>query len=146
VLAGVLVRPPVSPYDTLILDQGSSAGVEAGMRAEGAGGLPIGIVESASANSSRVILYSAPGKETESWAGEARIPITLRGEGSGAMSATVAREAGIVAGDLVYVSGPGAIAIGSVVAVDNDPSSPRSRINVRPLANPFSMTWVTLVP
>ena len=146
ILAGVLARPPVSPYDTLVVDQGERAGVSAGMRAEGPGGIALGVVESASAGSARVILYSAPGKETESWVGEARIPVTLVGESAGAMSAVVARDAGIVPGDLVYVAGPGARPVGTVISVANDPSLPRSRVDIRPLANPFSTPWVTLVP
>ena len=68
------------------------------------------------------------------------------GEGAGSMSAVVAREAGILVGDPVYVTGPGAVAIGTVLSVGNDPSSPRSRVEIRPLANPFSIPWVTIAP
>ncbi len=146
ILAGVLARPPVSPYDVLIVDAGSEQGVLAGSAVQGPGGMPLGMIESATGNSARVLLYSTPAQETESWIGEARIPVTLVGEGSGAMSAVVAREAGIVVGDLVYASGPGARAVGSVIAVGNDPSSPRSRVDIRPLQNPFSLTWVTITP
>lgn len=146
ILAGVLSRPPVSPYDVLIVDAGSDAGVSVGSRVDGPGGMPLGDVESVTKSSARILLYSTPGKETESWIGEARIPVTLIGEGSGAMSAVVAREAGIVVGDLVYASGPGALPVGSVTEVENDPSSPRSRVDIRPLLNPFSVTWVTIAP
>ncbi len=146
VLAGVLSRPPVSPYDVLIVDAGSDSRVSVGSRADGPGGMPLGTVESVTKTSARILLYSTPGKETESWIGETRIPVTLVGEGSGAMSAVVAREAGIAVGDLVYASGPGALPIGSVLAVGNDPSSPRSRVDIRPLLNPFSVTWVTILP
>jgi len=144
ILAGVLARPPVSPYDILIVDAGSDAGVTVGSRADGPGGMPLGEVESVTKNAARILLYSTPAKETESWIGETRIPVTLVGEGSGAMSAIVAREAGVVVGDLVYASGPGALPVGSVIAVGNDPSSPRSRVDIRPLLNPFSVTWVTI--
>ena len=146
ILAGVLARPPVSPYDVLIVDAGTDEGVSDGSRAQGPGGMPIGTVESVTKGSSRIQLYSTPAKETESWIGEARIPVTLVGEGSGAMSAIVAREAGIAIGDLVYVAGPGALPVGSVTSVGNDPSSPRSRVGIRPLLNPFSVTWVTITP
>jgi len=146
VLAGVLSRPPVSPYDALVADAGSEDGAREGMRAEGPGGMPLGTVESVSSRSSRILLYSAPGRETEGWAGEARIPITLVGRGAGALDAVVAREAGISEGDLVYVAGPGALPIGTVVRVASDPSSPRSHVDIRPLLNPFSVTWLTIVP
>lgn len=146
ILAGVLTRPPVSPYDVLVVDQGSDAGIVVGNRVSGIGGLPLGVVESVTRNSARILMYSAPRKETESWVGDTRIPVSLIGEGGGAMRAEVAREAGIVVGDFVYVAGPGAIPLGTVTAVGNDPSSPRSRVDIKPLANPFSVTWVTIHP
>ena len=146
ILAGVLARPPVSPYDVLILDQGSDEGVQTGALVRGHGGMPIGVVESVSKGSSRALLYSAPRHETESWVGEGRLPMTLIGEGSGGMSAMVAREAGVLVGDFVYTAGPGAVPIGTVTAVENDPSSPRSRVDIRPLVKPFSLTWVTITP
>lgn len=146
VVAGVLSRPPVSPYDVLIVDAGSEAGVRVGSRVDGAGGIPIGVVESVTRASARILLYSTPGHETESWVGETRMPVTLIGSGSGSMYAVVARDAGILAGDFVYVAGPGSLAVGTVVAVASDPSSPRSRIDIRPLINPFSVTWVTIMP
>jgi cell shape-determining protein MreC len=146
VLAGVLARPPVSPYDVLVIDQGSDEGIHAGDRVQGPGGMPIGTIESVTKFSARVLLYSTPAKETESWIGEARIPVTVIGEGAGSLSAEVARDAGISVGDLVYMMGPGALAVGSVVMVGNDPSSPRSRVDIRPLQNPFSITWVTVTP
>lgn len=146
VLASVLARPPVAPYDTLILDQGSESGIAVGDRVLGPGGVPLGTIESVMGDSARALLYSTPARETESWVGESRIPMTLVGEGAGAMSAIVARESGVAVGDQVYVPGPGAVPIGHVVAVGSDPSSPRSRVEIRPLVNPFSITWVTVVP
>ncbi len=146
ILAGVLTRPPVSPYDVLVIDAGQSSGVVSGMRAFGAGGVPLGVVESAANQSARVVLYSAPGHDTQAWVGETRIPVTLSGRGAGAFSLEAARESGIMVGDTVFVPGSGALPIGTVVSVGNDPSSPRSRVEVKPVLNPFSVTWVTLTP
>ncbi len=146
ILAGVLTRPPVSPYDVLIIDTGSQSGVREGALVHGPGGMPLGRIQSTTGNTARVLLYSTPGTETESWIGDARLAVTLVGEGSGAMSAIVAREAGILVGDMVYAMGPGAQAVGVVSAVGNDPSSPRSRVDIKPLVNPFSITWVTIAP
>ncbi|MBU2220496.1 rod shape-determining protein MreC [Patescibacteria group bacterium] len=146
ILATVLVRPPVSPYDTFVLDQGSNAGVAPSMRVLGPSGVPLGTVESVTKNSSRVLLYSAPGRETASWVGEERLALILVGRGSGAFTATAAREAGVIEGDFVYIGGASFAPIGVVVSVANDPSSPRSEIGIRPYLNPFSTTWVTIQP
>lgn len=146
IVAGVLARPPVSPYDLFVLDQGDAAGVTEGARVHGAGGVPIGVIESVSTGTSRARLYSTPGQETEGWVGDERIPVSLVGEGAGALRAEVAREAGVVPGALVYVAGPGALPLGTVIHVENDPTLPRSRVDIRPLVNPFSVTWVTIAP
>ncbi len=144
ILAGVMVRPPVSPYDTLVLDAGASAGVRAGASIEGAGGIPLGTIESVAENSSRALLYSAPGRVTQGWVGENRAPISLEGAGAGAFRTSVPRENAVAVGEVVYVAGPGALPIGTVVRVETDPSSPRAVVHIKPLAHLFSTTWVTV--
>lgn len=144
ILAGVLMRPPVSPYDTLVVDQGAAAGVLVGKRVQGAGGVPLGVVESVSDRSARVLLYSAPGKVTEGWVGVSRTPVSLEGASAGAFRTSVPRERVVAVGEEVYLPGPGAVPIGTVVRVDTDPSSPRAVIHIRPRTSPFSLTWVTI--
>ncbi|MDB5237681.1 MAG: hypothetical protein JWL88_783 [Parcubacteria group bacterium] len=144
ILASVLVRPPVAPYDVLIVDQGTSAHVALGATAFGPGGTPIGTVASVTSTASRITLYSNPGLETSAWAGDARIPITLRGAGSGGFDATLPKAAGITVGQGIYVAAAGAIPVGVVSRVNSDPSSPNVVLQIHPYLNPFSLTWVTI--
>lgn len=146
ILAGVLARPPVAPYDVLVIDQGSEDGVVIGAFVSGPGGVPVGTVEDALPGSSRVVLYSAPGRKTEGWAGDVRTPVTLEGIGGGIFRASIPRDAAVIVGDTVYVPGPGSIPVGSVTSVNLDPSSPRSSIEVRPYVNVFTLPWVTVLP
>lgn len=143
VLAGVLARPPLSPYDTLILDRGSTEGVEVGavVYAQSA---PIGTIAEVGQGSSRALLYSSSGRATEGWIGEDRLPVTLRGEGAGAFSSDVPRDLAVVEGDVVYLPGPGALPIGTVMRVESHPSSPRTVLHIRPLVNPFALTFVRI--
>lgn len=144
VLAAVLARPPVAPYDVLIVDQGTASGVALGAAAYGPGGTPIGTVASVASHSSRITLYSNPGLETAAWAGDARTPVTLRGSGSGGFSAELPKAAGVEAGQGIYVAGAGALPVGTVARVDSDPSSPNVVLHIHPYMNPFSLTWVTI--
>ncbi len=144
IVAGVLARPPISPYDVLIVDRGSMDEVEVGVLAFGNGGTPLGTVAATTKHSSRVLLFSAPGRESAASVGENRIPITLIGQGSGAFTTEVSKDAGIVVGDQVYVAGPGSLPVGTVIAVLTDPSATTARVRIRPIVNPFSSTWVTL--
>lgn len=142
VLASVLTRPPESPYDTLVIDQGSRATIAPDALVTGPGGVPVGKVVSVNAASARVLLFSAPGTATNAWVGQHNVPITLTGAGSGAFDATVPKDANIVVGDSVYVADGGAAAMGTVVRLDSDPSSTSVTLRIQPLVNPFSLTWV----
>lgn len=142
--AGVVARPPESPYDTLVLAAGEKEGVTLGMEAFATGGVPIGTVTSVLADFSRVTLFTSSDASTSGWVGSASTPITITGEGGGAMHATVARGANIVVGDVISVPGPGKFPIGSVVRVDSDPLSPAVTLRIMPATNPFSITWVEL--
>ncbi|MDD2657421.1 MAG: rod shape-determining protein MreC [Candidatus Pacebacteria bacterium] len=144
IIAGVVARPPASPYDTLVLSQGSSAGVALGQEAFGAGGVPLGIVSSVRADFSRVTLFSAPTMVTDGWVGQAGIPLVIYGAGAGAMRASLARSAGIVEGDIVFALGPGKLPIGTVVRVDGDPSSPSVALQIQPALNLFAVSWIEL--
>ena len=144
ILAGVIARPPESPYDTLVLAEGTTAGVKLGMEAFGEGGVPLGVVSSVLDDFSRITLFSAPGMTTSGWVGSTSTPLTIFGAGAGAMSASVAREAGIAVGDTVFVPGPGQLPVGSVVRVDSSPLSPSITLRIMPAINPFSVSWVVL--
>lgn len=144
IVAGVMVRPPVAPYDVLIVDQGTVSGVQVGALAYGVGGTPIGEVTEVSAQTARVTLYSTRGSVQQAWAGASRAPIELSGMGSGAFEATSPRDASVVVGDTVYLAGGGALPIGTVVAIDDNSSSPNITLYVRPYTNPFSLPWVTI--
>ncbi len=144
VLAGVLARPPESPYDVLVIDEGSSAGVVEGARAYGPGGIPVGVVTSATAHAARVTLFSAPHVVTNAWVGNARTPMTITGEGGGAFAAAISKDVGVSAGDAIYLSGPGALPFATVTRVDADPSSPAATLRIQAAVNFFSLTWVTV--
>lgn len=146
ILAGVLAHPPVSPYDTLIIDRGGSEGVRAGSTVYGPGMTPIGSIESAGEHTARVALFSAPGRITDGWVGEKRVALSITGVGSGAFTATLPRESGVVVGDVVYLPGPGALPVGSIVRIDSNPSSPRDTVHIAPYTNLFSLTWVEVAP
>ncbi|MCR4334078.1 MAG: hypothetical protein NUV60_03670 [Patescibacteria group bacterium] len=144
ILAGVVIRPPESPYDMIIVTAGERVGVTPGLEAFGGGGVPIGQVTSVTADFSRVTLFSTPGMVTRGWVGRMSVPIDIYGAGAGAFSASLSRSANVVVGDNVYVPGPGMLPIGSVVRIDGDPSATNVTLRIAPRTNPFSLTWIEL--
>ena len=144
IIAGVLAQPPASPYDTFLLSKGSNQGVAVGQEVFGAGGVPLGIISSVLSDFSRATLFSAPGMAVNGWVGHANLPLIIEGAGAGAMRASLARSAGVVIGDEVFVPGPGALPIGTVTGIDGDPSSPVVTLQIQSALNLFSVTWVEL--
>ena len=140
----VVMRPPESPYDSLVVAGGSAEGVARGMEAFGNSLVPIGTVESVSTHFSRITLFSSPGTSLAAWVGANRVPLTLSGAGAGAFTANAPRAANIAAGDPVYAGGPGALPVGVVRKVGGDPASPVETIYIAPAANPFSLTSVVV--
>ncbi len=143
-IAGVVVRPPVSPYDTLVLALGAKEGVTPNMEVFGPGDVPVGFISSVQNDFSRATLFSAPGTSVSGWVGSTSAPLTLTGIGAGAFQAVVPRVANIVVGDVVFVPGPGMKAIGTVARVDSDPLSPGVTLRIMPAVSPFSLSWVML--
>ncbi len=144
IVAGVVARPPESPYDTLVVAAGSSSGVALGMEAFGNGGVPIGIVSEVLMDFSRVTLFTAPGISMNGWIGKANTAVTLVGAGGGTWQATMAKAAVVVIGDTIFLPGPGARAAGNVVRVDSDPLSPSDTLRIEPASNLFALTVVIL--
>lgn len=142
VVAGVIARPPLAPYDTLLIGAGTQHAVSPGMLVSGEGGVPLGTVETTTHAHAQVSLFSTAGRSTEGWVGDERFPVTLIGEGGGAFIAEVPRDAPILVGDLVYVPGPGPRSAGRVERVDADPSSSSATLRIAPLVNIFSVSLV----
>ncbi len=157
IIAGVVARPPESPYDTLVLSAGSNDGVTLGMEAfglpampahagqAGEGGVPLGVISAVFADFSRATLFSAPGVTVNGWVGKNSLPLIIKGTGGGTMNASVARSANIVVGDTVFAPGPGMLPIGNVVRIDNEVSSPSVTLRIMPALNLFSIAWVSLL-
>ena len=144
IVAAVAARPPVSPYDTLVVATGSKGGVSTGMEAFGNGGVPIGVVSLVTDSFARVTLFTAPREQLTAWVGASHVPLTLAGAGAGAFSATAPRAAGIQVGDTVYAPGPGALPIGVVKSIGGDPAAPTVVVHVAPAVNPFTVSEVVL--
>lgn len=144
IVAGVLARPPLSPYDTLVVSLGTVLRAQQGALVYGPGGVPIGTVEQSEKGIARVLLYSSPGRKVDGWIGAKRFPVTLSGESAGAFTASIAHASSVVVGDVLYLPGPGALPAGTVASVESDPSSTEDILFIVPYINIFSIPWVLI--
>ena len=145
VLAAVVMRPPGSPYDTLVIDAGDTVGILPGSFVSAGGGSIIGTVSHVYANTSRVTLLSSPGEQHEMLLrreGEEVLPVTLVGQGSGAFVAEVPAGSGAQVGDAVIFSGLGSGLVATVSAVEVEDSRSFERLHLRLPANAQYLRFV----
>ena len=105
ILANVLVRPPVSAYDTFILDVGKGVGVEVGQRAYTFALVLIGEIVEVKNNSAVLKLLSSPGNKLQGYLDEAETEIEIVGRGAGNFLAEIPKDIEIIPGELVLLPG-----------------------------------------
>ncbi len=142
ILAAIIAKPNRSPYDTIVLDVGIENGVENGDRVLTYGGTVIGEVAYAGDMTSKVELFSSPGKITEGLIVGGSINVSLRGMGNGNFEATLPRDVDVPIGAQVISLGLNPFLIAIVGAVVNDPRDPFETIL---LTTPFNMQELKLV-
>jgi rod shape-determining protein MreC len=119
VLAGVLEHPPGTPYDTLVLDAGSSQGVAVGDKVV-ASGFALGVIDTAYDGTSRAVLYSSPGQTYQAYiaAKGGSLPISFEGQGGGSMRGQLPQGSVVEVGDAVVLPGAAEGMTATVAAVD----------------------------
>lgn len=140
-LAAVLVRPPETPYDMLIIDVGERAQVRVGDKVAASGTLLIGEVESVWDSGARVRLYSAPGTSRDGFL-RGTIPIRVEGIGGGSLRAEVPYDAQALAGDLVNIPAIEPNVAFLVEHVEAGRGDSAAIIHLRLPVNPFSLKFV----
>lgn len=141
IVANVLSGAKQSFYDTLILDAGEEAGVAIGNVVVYSGAGVIGEVIEITRTTSKVGLYSAPGKEHSVVIGRDFVPALARAKGMGNFEALVPTGSKIALDDIV-TSVDGKLIFGTVSLVEEEESQPTEHVFFR---LPFNITKVRTV-
>lgn len=106
-LAGVLLRPPATPYDTLLIDAGEAEGVHVGDVVAAGGTLVVGTVSDLYPHTARVTLLSAPGERYNALlqTSKGSVPIEIEGEGGGSLRAQLPSGSAVRVGDYAVLPG-----------------------------------------
>jgi cell shape-determining protein MreC len=104
ILAGVMLRPPATPYDSLVIDAGAAEGVVEGDIVSAGGTVVVGSISEVYEHMARVTLYSAPGNEYEALL-NGTLPTTLSGQGGGSLVAQVPAGTTVAEGDTAVLPG-----------------------------------------
>lgn len=103
ILATVLVKPPRIPYDTLIVDVGKDNNVNIGDKVIANANVYIGEVSEVNAHSSKITLYSTPGRKLSVTLGADSVSAEALGAGGGNFIISLPREIGVKEGDSIVI-------------------------------------------
>ena len=142
ILGAVLVRPPLAPYDELIIDVGSNEGVISGAPVYAPGNILIGTTTDVLGETTKVTLFSSSGQTYPVSIGSAHIPALAIGRGGGQYEAQVPQATQISQGDIVSDSVLNNGSFGTVTAVLNNPSDPFETILFSPPINIYQLRFV----
>lgn len=146
IAAGVLVHPPETPYDILIVDAGESEGVSQGSKVSLPEGGALGVVREVLWQESKVALYSGSGEETQAVLERGGVAVTLSGRGGGTFEIELPREVPVAVGDKVLMPGLRAELVGVVEDISVEPTDSVQHVLVRGVANIRSIRFVTIRP
>lgn len=119
IIAGVIGRPTVVPYDVLVLDQGSVDGVIEGAAVFTGRDQVIGYVHRVFAETSLATLVTTPGAESTVYIIGPNIYTTAVGQGGGVLEVGVPQGVPLSLGDLVVVPSFEAGVYGEIVHIES---------------------------
>lgn len=142
ILAGILVKPNQSPYDTLIIDVGQNNGVSVGSKVYVGGIVPVGEIKETYSKTSLVELYSNPNKITNGVIEGSNINIELIGRGGGNFEILVPIDLVIYNGTTITLPGIKSEIIAIAEEEISEPTDPIKKIILRSPINIQNQKWV----
>jgi cell shape-determining protein MreC len=141
-IASVLVRPAISPYDTLVIDVGRSAGVLSGNLVLSEAGVAIGTITESKERTSVVTLFSSPGLETQVFIGPRSLSAIALGRGGGNFQVHLPRGVEIEEGDIITMPGINPRVFAVAEKVIDAPADPMQTILFK---NPVNFSEIRFV-
>jgi len=147
ILANILTKPDLSPYDTIVVDAGISLGIKEESFVYANGNIPIGKVDKVYLKTSLIMLYSNPGQVTNGMIDGSENSVVLIGRGGGNFEIKVPQESVIEKGTMVIL--PNVNSVGSeVVAIVEEVIStkidPYKKVLLRSPVNVQAIKWVEI--
>lgn len=124
IVASVIGRPTVTPYDTLVLDVGSDAGVMVHAPVYVGNDQVIGFVAEVFPKSAIVVLATTPKLESTVYILGPNIYTTAEGQGGGVLRVSVPQGIVLSVGDLVLVPSFGGGIFGTIDVIESVPTEP----------------------
>ena len=142
ILGNILSKPNHSPYDTIIIDIGTSSGIKEGDSIYVNGNISIGNIGKVYNNTSLVSLYTSPGQKTEGFMDGSNASVELVGRGGGNFEMIIPIELLAEKGAIVYLPGDTSEVIALVDDIISKPSDPFKKVLLSSPVNIQNLKWV----
>jgi len=142
VLATVLSRPPFSPYDSLIIDAGTEEGIALGDKVYASTDVLLGDIVEVYSHTSKVDLYSSPGRVFPVLVGLSALQVEAEGRGGGNFRVTLPVEVDVEKGDPVRFAQSKSNVIGVVEEIEVDSSDSLQEIHFKMPLSVFEISYV----
>lgn len=144
VLASVLVRPPRTPYDTIVLDVGSEQGIAEGDMVLVADTVMLGIIDQVFEKTSRARLLSSVDTRTDAFISRNNVMVELVGTGGGNFEIRIPQDVDIVEGDDIVLPGITPRLVARVEAIESVPTDSFKRVFCKVSAHVYQMRFVSV--
>ena len=141
-LAAVLMKPPLSSYDEILVDIGADHDVAVGDSIFAPGNVLIGKISAVEGQTSKAVLFSSPGQRYEVEVGAKHAPAVAYGRGGGQYQAQLPRDIDVKEGDFVLSPSISAKPFGFVSSVETDPAQPFETVLFASPVNIYELRWV----
>ncbi len=144
IAATVLVHPPQTSYDMIVVDAGADEGVKSGALVRLPEGGVIGRVSEVVAHEAQVELSSSNGVKTNAVLERGNVPVTLVGAGGSIFKVDLPKNILAVVGDRVIETGVRGELVGVVREVETSPSDSAEHLLIQSIANVSALRFVLI--
>ncbi len=141
-VARILSKPPLSPYDTFVVDIGENAGLQVESKVFISDNIIIGIVKNVNSSTALVELFSSSGVEHEAVSERTGTTFKLVGLGGGNFKIEVPKDVDILWGDSFVYPNLASAVLGNVYFIDTNVQSSFKTIYIRTPVNVFGSKYV----
>ena len=144
ILAEVLVKPPQSSYDSIILDVGSRDGVFIGNTITVPPNIALGKISEIGFKTSKATLFSTAGNMVYTLIDNSNISVTITGKSGGNFEVELPREVPINRGDILVSSEIPRSIIGTIEDIQFDATDALQRILIKSPVNISELRFVEI--
>jgi cell shape-determining protein MreC len=146
ILATVLIHPPQTPYDIIVIDVGSKESIILGSEVSLPEGPVLGIISEVFSSTAKVELFSTSGEETNAILERGGVPVTLVGLGGGNFRLDLPRDKEVEEGDRILSADVFSRLLAVVENISVSSTDSFKKVLAKSPANIFSLRFVFVTP